>query len=128
MGDSQSVLVVDDQKGVRRLLHEAFLMAGISVEVAASGAEALEKLGRREYSLMLLDVKMPGMTGIEALAEARRRGHRIPVILMTAYEELPLIKEASALDILDHVIKPFDVMELTRKISRWRSSPFEYRG
>ncbi|ABZ83500.1 response regulator receiver domain protein, putative [Heliomicrobium modesticaldum Ice1] len=128
MGDSRWVLVVDDQKGVRRLLYEAFHLVGVPVEVAASGAEALEKLGRREYSLMLLDVRMPAMTGLEALAEARRRGHRLPVILMSAYEDLSLIKEAGALDILDHLIKPFDVMELTQKITRWRASPFEYRS
>ncbi|MBM7866540.1 response regulator [Heliobacterium gestii] len=123
MGDTHGVLVVDDQKGVRRLLQEAFRMAGIPVETAASGPEALEKLGTTEYSLMLIDVKMPGMTGVEALAEARRRGHRLRVVLMTAYEELPLLKEARDLDILDHVMKPFDVMELTRKILCWRTTP-----
>ncbi|RYD01348.1 hypothetical protein N752_30610 [Desulforamulus aquiferis] len=63
--DTIDILIVDDQVGVRRLLFEALSDEGYKVEMAASGAEALNTLARSIPSLIFLDMKMPGMTGIE---------------------------------------------------------------
>ncbi|MBC9784545.1 response regulator [Heliobacterium chlorum] len=116
-------MVVDDQKGVRQLLREALLIVGVTAELACDGQQALERLGQESYGLVLLDMKMPGMSGLEVLTEMRRRGDKTPVWMMTAYEEVKLYEEAQRLGAEQYVIKPFDVMDLAQKVNLWLRSP-----
>ncbi len=106
------LLVVDDQMGVRRLISEALLEIGYYADQASSGREALEKLKEKEYHLIILDVKMPGMSGVETLYEIRKIKPDIPVVLMTAYEELEIMEEAEKLGVKRYLCKPFDIDEL----------------
>lgn len=108
----EDLLVVDDQMGVRRLISEALLEIGYVADQASGGREALEKLKEKEYRLILLDVKMPGMSGVETLHEIRKISADVPVVLMTAYEELDIMEESERLGVKHYLCKPFDLNEL----------------
>lgn len=106
------LLVVDDQMGVRRLLFEAFKEEGYAIDLAASGYEAVEKVKAAIPDIILMDMKMPGMNGLETLHEIKKIQDDILVIMMTAYGELEIVAEAMKLGIKEYVTKPFDINEL----------------
>ena len=102
------ILVVDDELIVRDSLKEWLQEEGFAVDMAASGAEALDQLTKQEYQLMLLDIKMPGMDGVAVLQKARESFADINVIMMTAYATVETAVEAMKIGALDYLIKPFD--------------------
>ncbi len=108
------VLVVDDQYGIRALLQEVLSRDGYQVYLAASGDDALSIVADEHPDLVLLDMKIPGMDGIEILTNIRKTDPFLKVAMMTAYGELDLIKEAGALSALGHFVKPFDIDEVRR--------------
>jgi two-component system response regulator (stage 0 sporulation protein F) len=103
------VLIVDDQAGVRRLLFEALADEGYLVKMAGSGLEALAVIAQTLPSMVLLDIKMPGMTGIETLQEIRKRFGQLPVVMMTAYGDVEIITETRNLGVQHYLNKPFDL-------------------
>jgi heterodisulfide reductase subunit A len=102
------ILVVDDELVMRDSLKEWLVEEGFSVDMAASGAEALDQLSRQAYQLMLLDIKMPGMDGVEVLQTAMESSPALNVIMMTAYATVETAVEAMKFGALDYLIKPFD--------------------
>jgi two-component system response regulator (stage 0 sporulation protein F) len=112
------ILIVDDQTGVRTLLCEAFLEEGYDAEMAPNGYEAVQKVKAGAPDIILMDMKMPGMNGIEALQEIKKINDSIPVIIMTAYGELEVVAEAMKLGISEYIAKPFDIFELRRMVAR----------
>lgn len=112
------LLVVDDQMGVRRLLFEAFKEEGYSIELATSGHEAVEKVKAVIPDIILMDMKMPGMNGLETLHEIKKIYDDILVIMMTAYGELEIVAEAMKLGIKEYVTKPFDINELRELVKK----------
>lgn len=106
------LLIVDDQQGVRRLLYEAFTDEGYRVRIAAGGQEALKMIGQEVPDIILLDVKMPGMNGLETLAELKKINANIPVLMMTAYGDLDMISHAKRLGVKHYITKPFDLNEV----------------
>ncbi len=106
------VLVVDDELVVRDSLKEWLEVEGFGVDMAESGAQAIEKLSGREYDLMLLDIKMPGMDGVEVLKAAKEIRPGLPVIMMTAYATVETAVEAMKFGARDYLMKPFDVEAL----------------
>ena len=88
------VLVVDDELVVRDSLKEWLITEGFSVDMAESGKAAVELLSRNDYGLMLLDVKMPGMDGVEVLKVAKEMKENLPVLMMTAYATVETAVEA----------------------------------
>ncbi|MGB5749228.1 MAG: response regulator [Desulfobacterales bacterium] len=102
------ILVVDDELIVRDSLKEWLAEEGFSVDMAASGPEALEQLTRQTYQLMLLDIKMPGMDGVEVLQKAKESWPDLNVIMMTAYATVETAVEAMKVGALEYLIKPFD--------------------
>ncbi|MDN5362516.1 MAG: two-component system, response regulator, stage 0 sporulation protein [Moorella sp. (in: firmicutes)] len=111
-------MVIDDQPGVRRLIAEALKIAGFTVTAATDGQEALEKITLEEPSLVILDMKMPGMNGLDFLQELRRRFVTLPVIVITAYNELELTEQASRYGVSFYLQKPFDIQELYRLVQQ----------
>ena len=111
------ILVVDDQPGVRRLLQEVLRSAGYQVETASSGFEALSMLPQVTPDLILLDMKMPGMDGLETLRIIRETDQNVRVIVMTAYGELEILSKAHHMGIVGNFIKPFDIEELKSLIA-----------
>jgi len=113
----QYLLIVDDNAGVCRLLFELFSDEGYIVETAQNGAEALKKVSARTPSLILLDVKMPGMNGLETLDKIKKLVPDIPVVMMTAYTELDTVMAAKDDGLIQHYMsKPFDLNEIRRMV------------
>jgi Response regulator containing CheY-like receiver, AAA-type ATPase, and DNA-binding domains len=106
------VLVIDDQPGIRRLLMEVLQEEGYEVLEAANGYDGLQKARDSHPALILMDMKMPGMDGIETLRELRRLGIGDKVIMMTAYGELDLVNEAKEIGAAGYITKPFDIVAL----------------
>jgi two-component system, response regulator, stage 0 sporulation protein F len=110
--EGKKVLIVDDQYGIRILLQEVLSKEGYTIFQAQNGQVALEIIANEKPDLVLLDMKIPGMDGLEILRRIRMIEPETKVIMMTAYGELDLIKEATALGAITHFTKPFDIDEL----------------
>lgn len=110
--ESSTVLVVDDDPRSLRLLKLSLKSEGYQVLEAESGARALEHLDGETVDLMLTDVRMPGMTGLELLAEVRSRYPQVSVVVMTAYGSELVAVEAMKLGANDYLTKPINTREL----------------
>jgi len=102
------ILVVDDELIVRDSLKEILDEEGYAVEMAESGPKALEELTKQPYQLMLLDIKMPGMDGVEVLQKAKEAHPDLSVVMMTAYATVETAVEAMKIGALEYLIKPFE--------------------
>jgi heterodisulfide reductase subunit A2 len=112
-----NILVVDDELIVRDSLKEWLeVEGGFHVSMAENGQEALDHLKAETCHLMLLDIKMPGMDGVEVLQKAKELFPDLPVIMMTAYATVETGVEAMKIGALDYLIKPFDTDSLIPKI------------
>ncbi len=109
---SADILITDDQAGVRLVLKEVFLGDGYHIETASSGVEALKKVAAKPPLLILLDMKMPFLNGLETLVELRKIAPDVPVVMMTAYGELDVLTEAKKLGVRHYINKPFDLDEV----------------
>lgn len=118
----KKVLVVDDQYGIRLLLKEVFSKDDLHMFQAANGKQALEIIQTEKPDLILLDMKMPGMDGLELLRRVRQMDTNVKVIMMTAYGELEMVAEAFRLGALTHFTKPFDIEELRTEVIKHLAS------
>jgi two-component system response regulator (stage 0 sporulation protein F) len=114
----KKILVVDDQFGIRILIKEVFSKDNLVVFQAANGKQALDIISLEDPDLILLDMKMPGMDGLELLRRLQLVSCRSKVIMMTAYGELDMLDEATKLGALAHFTKPFDIEELRSEVIR----------
>ncbi|MBN1439403.1 MAG: response regulator [Anaerolineales bacterium] len=115
----ESILIVDDSRDIRILLEEDILPAmGFRVASAGDGQAGLEMAERFRPDLILLDMNMPRMSGLEMLAELRRRRSTAPAILMTAYGSEHVAIEAFRLGVRDYLVKPFTHDEILASIDR----------
>lgn len=112
----KKLLIVDDQYGIRVLLYEVFGKEGYQTLQAANGKQALDIVKKDSPDLVILDMKIPGMDGLEILKEIKKMNTDIKVIMMTAYGELDMIKEATELGAITHFTKPFDIDELRQAV------------
>jgi heterodisulfide reductase subunit A len=112
------ILVVDDESIIRQSL-DAWLgdEEGYRVTMAASGAEALEKIAAAPFHLMLLDIKMPGMDGVTVLEKAKVIQPDLQVLMMTAYATVETAVEAMKIGAMDYLIKPFEPDALIPKVT-----------
>jgi two-component system response regulator MprA len=113
------ILVVDDDAAVRESLRRALRLEGFDVELAGDGAEALERLennGDEHPDLVVLDVLMPNVDGLEVCRRLRRTGSRVPVLMLTARDEVR--DRVAGLDAGadDYVVKPFALEELLARV------------
>jgi putative nucleotidyltransferase with HDIG domain len=113
---SSRILIVDDEAPIRALLGEHLRQEGYQVTLAHNGAAALEVLGKAEFELVLTDVRMPGMSGLELLAEIIRTHPGVGVLMLTACEDLTLAVNAMRIGALDYVLKPFRLAEITLSV------------
>ena len=107
-----SILIVDDQAGIRLLLNEVFQKEGLTTYTASNGLEGLQIFQEKQLDCILLDIKMPGMDGIEILKTIRKTNEYIPVYMMTAYGEQDLIDAANKLNVVKFFTKPFNIFEV----------------
>ena len=106
------ILIVDDEPGMRQLLTIVFERQGHRVRAAENGRRAIERLREQPADLIVSDVKMPDMGGIELLRAAREMLPDVGVVMMTAFATVETAREAFKLGADDFVQKPFDIDEL----------------
>ena len=109
----KTILIVDDEQGYRDLLHMELSDQGYTVLTAASGPEALEILKREGVALIITDMKMPKMDGLDVVIASRRLRPGIPIILMTGYAIEERVQEALTRKASVCLRKPFNINELT---------------
>jgi len=115
---SKPILIVDDEKNIRLTLSQALETLGAEIDTAATGEEALTKLKEKEFGLILLDIRMPGMDGMEVLHRLREIRPDIRIIMITAYGTIESAVEAMKLGAVDFLQKPFDPEEIRELVSR----------
>ncbi|AOT69046.1 sigma-54-dependent transcriptional regulator [Geosporobacter ferrireducens] len=108
----KKILVVDDEKNIRMTLTHCLRDQVCKIDIAVNGEEALQKLMSADYDLVLLDIKMPGLTGMQVLEKMREKGSRVDVIMMTAYGTIERAVEAMKLGAIDFISKPFTPEEI----------------
>lgn len=108
----KNLLIVDDQTGIRLLLDEVFRREGYRTSLASNGMEALQSVTEEVPDCILLDMKMPGIDGIEVLKKIKKEWADIPVIMMTAYDEVEMTEDAIKLGAEQYFTKPFDIFEV----------------
>jgi len=112
MNINNSVLVVDDELSVRRLIQEVVRKAGYSAYLAENGREAVEKARQLKPAVIIMDIKMPVMDGMEAFEIIRGEQPHTAVILMTAHGTVDTAVEAMKNGAFDYLVKPYNVAEL----------------
>jgi len=113
-----SVLIVDDEKNIRLTLAMALETLNLQVEMAAHGEEALQKLAEKSYDLILLDMRLPGLDGMEVLGRVVKTWSQSKVIVITAYGSSEMAVEAMTLGAVDFLPKPFDPEDVRKTVTR----------
>jgi CheY-like chemotaxis protein len=113
-----SILVVDDEPRMAQLLAEYLIEHGYRVVVAHSGIEALTKLDLEKPSVVLLDVRMPGMDGVEVLRRIRSFDQQVGILMISANDDVELAKQTIEMGAFDYTIKPVDFAYLSRAVER----------
>jgi len=113
-----SILVVDDEEAVRRLLHRKLTSRGYQCKEASTGDEALNKIISKPVALMILDIKMPGKSGIEILTEIKSEHPDIAVIMATSLAEIDTAIYCMKQGAYDYIIKPFNLDEVILSVER----------
>ena len=112
----KTVLVVDDEPGILRFLSIKLKISGYEVVTASSGEQALELVRPARPDIILLDIIMPGIDGLQVLRKVRTFS-KVPVIIVSANRDA--LQKAMALGANDYLVKPFEPNELLEKIERW---------
>jgi DNA-binding response OmpR family regulator len=111
-------LIVDDEKNILLTLSQSLEVLQLETDTAINGEEALAKLKEREFGLILLDIRMPGMDGMEVLRQVREIRPDIGIIMISAYGTIELAVEAMKLGAVDFIQKPFSPEEVRTLVSR----------
>ncbi|MFT3780415.1 MAG: response regulator transcription factor [Nibricoccus sp.] len=110
------ILVVDDEKPMRASICQCLLSEGYRVLEAVDGAQGLEMIAQEKPALIVLDVMMPNLTGLEVAAEVRRLGLTTPVLMLTTRNEIPQKVAGLEAGADDYLAKPFDRRELLARV------------
>ncbi|MEO8622830.1 MAG: response regulator [bacterium] len=110
------VLVVDDQQPVRDAIANVLVSRGYESVAAASGAEALKRLKAEYFDVMICDVRMPEMSGLELLSEALLLDRDLPVLMLTGVAEIGTARDALARGAMDYLKKPIEMDELDHAV------------
>ena len=113
-----NVLVIDDEEAIRSLLTDVLTDAGYRVTAVASGEEAIKKIEECPFEIVITDLKMPGMNGIEVLRKMKNMRSDICVIVLTGYATVETAIEAMKAGAYDYINKPFNTGEMELIINR----------
>jgi len=116
--EAHRILVVDDEVKMRRLLEMSLKNMGHEVVQAADGGEAIACFDEAPFDLVMTDLKMPRMDGIQLLRTLRERGEEVPVIVLTAFGTIETAVEAMKLGAADYIIRPFEMETLELAVTR----------
>ncbi len=110
------ILLVDDEEDFASTLAERLVLRGFQVKTANSGTDALRHVREDDFSVLILDVKMPGIDGLGLMAEVKRKRPDLPVILLTGHGSVANAKTGMKKGAFDYLMKPIDIDELIEKI------------
>jgi DNA-binding response OmpR family regulator len=111
-----AVLVVDDEAAIREALERALRLEGFAVRTAAGGLEALEEIGRDQPAIVLLDVTMPDLDGVQVIKRLRGQGSDIPICVLSARNEVDDRVRGLQAGADDYLVKPFALEELVARL------------
>jgi DNA-binding NtrC family response regulator len=112
------ILIVDDEESLRFTLSELMTKEGYFVDTAADGIKALEKVRNKSFDVIILDMKMPRMDGIQTLLEIRKIDAEATVIMMTAFDTKEIAYQSMDIGAYDYFTKPFDINEMRIVVRR----------
>ncbi len=115
---SQRVLVVDDETKMQRVLEIMLKRLGHAVDCAGNAEDAIEIIKSTAFDLIISDVRMPGMSGIDFLETLRKQGNDVPFIVMTAYGTIESAVQVMKLGACDYIVRPFDINVLEHAVQR----------
>ncbi len=110
------ILVVDDDRAVREALRRGLALAGYDIQLAEDGEQALERIVQAVPDAVVLDVGLPGLDGLEVCTRVRRMGSRVPILILTARDQVADRIDGLDAGADDYMIKPFDVGELKARL------------
>jgi DNA-binding NtrC family response regulator len=110
------ILLVDDEEDFASALAERLVLRGFQAETATSGMDALRHIRECDFSVLILDVKMPGIDGLGLMAEIKRKHPNLPVILLTGHGSAADAEAGMKKGAFDYLMKPIDIDELIEKI------------
>jgi DNA-binding NtrC family response regulator len=114
----KTILIADDDNAIRRTLELHLSEEGYNVRTAADGHEAIAKAGQQDVKLLLLDLRLPGLDGFEVLRTIKEKRPDLPVIMITAFDDMATAIEAIRLGAIDHLGKPVDLDHLDEVIEK----------
>jgi putative two-component system response regulator len=112
------ILIVDDEETIRLALRKFLRSRGYEVDIAGSGDQALEALEGSSFSLMLCDVRMPGMTGVQVVPQARAKDQDLAIIMLTAVNDAATATEVLSSGASDYLMKPVELADLQQAVDR----------
>lgn len=110
--ENYRILVVDDEKVIREFLRDFLSDQGYETDLATDGKEALDKIKRSNYDLVITDIKMPNADGIEVLRKVKRKNSNTGVIIITGYPSLETEKECKKFGAAGYLVKPFQISQI----------------
>jgi two-component system response regulator AtoC len=116
--DTYRILVVDDELLIRDLLYDFFTSQDWDIVVAEGGQKAIEFLKNQRFDVVLTDLKMPDIDGMDLTGRIRNLYGDLPVIIMTGYPSLDSAVEALRYKVDDYIVKPFNVNQLFKTVKR----------
>lgn len=117
--DENKLLIIDDEENIRKMLKQSLETDGYRIDLALNGEEGFEKVKEANYDLILLDLNLPGMDGIEVLEKLRENDISTPVLIVTGYGSVDSAVKVMKLGAIDYLQKPFnpkDIKEQVRQI------------
>ena len=118
MDNQIRILVVDDEPKICHLIEELFKLEGYQIDVSFSGVEALQMVKRYNYQMLLTDLKMPGIDGLELIQKAKELNPEIRTIMITGYATVDTAVQSLRYGIDDYITKPFNILELKKVVKR----------
>ena len=119
MNDRDPVFVIDDEESVRAALTKLLRAIGVPSETFPSAQAFLDSYTSDRRGCLLVDVRMPGMSGLDLIEELQRRDNRLPAIVMTGHTDEAALERLEALQPIGFLEKPFTLAELKQTLERW---------
>ncbi len=116
--DKHRILVVDDELLIRDLLYDFFITQDWDITVAENGQKAIDCLKNRQFDIVLTDLKMPDIDGMDLTGRIRNLYGDLPVVIMTGYPSLDSALEALRHKVDDYIIKPFNINQLFKVVKK----------
>lgn len=114
----KKILIVDDDPNIRIIFSKVLKMDGYDVELASTGFQALDLMLKDHFDLLILDIKMPEIHGLEVLSLIRETGNNIPVIVCSAFEGMKDDFVVKSSHIFEYLVKPIDLRMLTASVEK----------